>query len=302
MGLSSEAFSRARRFLREEARPLERTRYAFEFEGGSADAVVQELARFQNHDGGFGNALEPDLRTPDSSALATSIAFQILRDLPAGTGDELAARAIQWLAANFNATTRSWPIIPAGANESPRAPWWNHDAETASKSQGNPTPELAGFLVANRDLAPDDLREEAISSALAFLESTPELEMHEFQCFVRLAETAQLADETRDRIVPRLRSEARRLVVVDPAEWQGYGLRPLGVVSSPASLLAADFPESVDLELNSLLETQGEDGAWAPSWSWFGNFDEAWPRAERDWKGWLTLDNLKKLRAFGKLA
>jgi len=66
--LSREAFDRARQFLKTQARPLDRAMFEYRFEGASAESVIAELARFQNDDGGFGRALEPDLRTPDSSA------------------------------------------------------------------------------------------------------------------------------------------------------------------------------------------------------------------------------------------
>ena len=36
--------------------------------------------RFQNDDGGFGRALEPDFRLPASSAIATAVGFQYLRE------------------------------------------------------------------------------------------------------------------------------------------------------------------------------------------------------------------------------
>ena len=67
--LSREAFNQAREFLKTQARPLDRALFEVRFEGASVEHVVDELAAFQNKDGGFGHALEPDLRTPTSSAL-----------------------------------------------------------------------------------------------------------------------------------------------------------------------------------------------------------------------------------------
>jgi hypothetical protein len=299
--LSSSGFAQARRFLLEDARPLERSRFLYAFEGGSVDDVLAELASFQNADGGFGNALEPDLRTPASSALATSIAFQILRELPAGSGAELAAGAIGWLSEHYDPEARSWPIIPEAANHASRAPWWNHDGETAAKSKGNPLPELAGYLFDFEDISSPALREEAFSAAQAYLDGCAELEMHELQCYVRLLDTRDLPEEARERMLPKVRAEAEKLVLTDPAAWSGYGLRPLGVVESPSSVLISDFARPVELELDTLLATQGEDGAWAPSWVWFGSDDPAWNQAEKDWKGWITFGNLQKLRAFSRI-
>jgi hypothetical protein len=79
--LDREAFDRARRFLKTQARPLDRVLFEHRFEGAPAEHVVAALARFQNDDGGFGRALEPDLRTPSSSALATGIGLRTLKEL-----------------------------------------------------------------------------------------------------------------------------------------------------------------------------------------------------------------------------
>lgn len=55
--------------------------FEHQFERAPPERVVAELARFQNDDGGFGYALEPDLRTPSSSALATGIGLHMLKEL-----------------------------------------------------------------------------------------------------------------------------------------------------------------------------------------------------------------------------
>ena len=70
--LSREAFGRAADYLRNEARPLERALFAHHFEGGGRTAVLAALVPYQNADGGFGRALEPDMRAEASSVLATT--------------------------------------------------------------------------------------------------------------------------------------------------------------------------------------------------------------------------------------
>ena len=77
--LSSDQFERAADYLRHEARPLERALFAHAFEGGGRTAVLAALVPYQNDDGGFGRALEPDMRAPASSVVATTMAFDILR-------------------------------------------------------------------------------------------------------------------------------------------------------------------------------------------------------------------------------
>lgn len=79
--LSKEQQHNAKHFILQSARPLEQALYRYHFESGTKEDVLKQFETFQNSDGGFGHALEPDLRAPESSALATSVALNILREL-----------------------------------------------------------------------------------------------------------------------------------------------------------------------------------------------------------------------------
>jgi hypothetical protein len=68
--LSGAAFVGAETFIYKTARPLERALFAFYFRNGSRDAVIAELAKFQNNDGGFASCLESDTRWCGSSLSA----------------------------------------------------------------------------------------------------------------------------------------------------------------------------------------------------------------------------------------
>lgn len=66
---------KAKQFIISNARPLELAWYRAVFEGGPKGAVVEELKKFQNPDGGFGNALEPDNWNPNSTPITTNDAI-----------------------------------------------------------------------------------------------------------------------------------------------------------------------------------------------------------------------------------
>ena len=59
----------AERFLWREARLIDRLRAQVLLRGGAAESVIAALRPYQNEDGGFGHALEPDLRGPVSLSL-----------------------------------------------------------------------------------------------------------------------------------------------------------------------------------------------------------------------------------------
>ena len=74
----TNVFARAETFIWSNARLLERRLFAYHFRGGSRYAVLAALRAYQNDDGGFGQALEPDIRCPDSQPVPVQHALEIL--------------------------------------------------------------------------------------------------------------------------------------------------------------------------------------------------------------------------------
>jgi hypothetical protein len=260
--------------------------------------VLRELAAYQNPDGGFGHASEPDLRTPDSSAIATSHRLQLLRELGVDAGHPLVRGALEYLRATCDRREHVWPIIPPTANNAPHAPWWTTRdlARSWNGFRANPTAELAGYFFVFGTPADEPFRQTVLRGTLDFLSAKPP-DMHELLCYVRLAEMVPLPAAAQGIITDRVLATVER----DPAKWPKYGLRPLTVVKTPASPYYAELREAVEANLDYLIGEQSEDGAWAPTWNWGGMFPEAWQQARRDWQGVLTLDALRTLRAFGRI-
>jgi hypothetical protein len=59
----------AQTFILSNARLLERHLFAYLFQGGDRQKALTALLAYQNEDGGFGNALEPDKRTKTSQPI-----------------------------------------------------------------------------------------------------------------------------------------------------------------------------------------------------------------------------------------
>ena len=81
--LTKETQRRLRRWLQCNARSLEWALYLQKFENGSVEAVLDALAAYQNPDGGFGHALEPDDWNQNSTLNATVYAMQLMMGTPA---------------------------------------------------------------------------------------------------------------------------------------------------------------------------------------------------------------------------
>jgi hypothetical protein len=303
--LSREAQARARAFIFEHGRPLERAKFRYHFEGGRAEGVFDALVPFQNADGGFGHGLEADLRTKSSSALATTVALQHLREYGAGADHPLVQGAIRCLLATYDAEGEVWPIIPPTANDAPHAPWWLLDegiTERFGDYLANPRAEIVGYLYDYAGLVPVTLRERLTDAVVEHLRARGDaLNGEEIPCTLRLIRTETLPAGLRSELVSLLAPVVNRVVVRDPAQWGSYGLTPLEIVEGPDSPFAALLGDVVPAYLDYEIAQHAEDGVWQPKWTWYGLYPEAWPQAKQDWSGYITVRMLTILKRFGRL-
>ncbi|HNT74606.1 MAG TPA: hypothetical protein PKH77_06280 [Anaerolineae bacterium] len=305
--LNLEAQQKAKDFIFTHGRPLERARYAYHFEDGAAEAVFAELAKFQTPDGGFGHGLEPDLRLPDSSVLATTVGLQILREVAAPPDHPLVRGAMRALLHTFDPAAMAWPIIPPHTDDAPHAPWWTYSDTVAASWNHflvNPRVEIIGYLY---DYAPPGLpawvRETLTAAAVAYPDEHPDkVQMFDLLCYDRLIKTRALPEATRKALIEKLLPLADQRVAKDPAEWEKYTLTPLELVDAPDSPFAGLLADAVAQNLDFEIAHQGNDGAWHPKWLWYGLYPDTWPTAEREWAGVITLRTLQTLRKFGRLA
>src|ERR1700742_49505 len=89
-------FDAAADFLAANARVLDRRMFQRLFSGGAAEPVRDAVAAYRNGDGGFGHALEPDLRTPASQPAAVEMALRMM-DVADAWDERLVRDAIDWL-------------------------------------------------------------------------------------------------------------------------------------------------------------------------------------------------------------
>jgi hypothetical protein len=302
--LSAEAFGRAKNYLMTSGRPLEQARFRYLFDGGPLDEVAVALVAYQNPDGGYGHALEPDARTPTSGALATSVGLGVLRDVGATDEHEQVRAAVGYLLGSLDPEVKVWRIIPEDANDYPHAPWWADENDSLRQGFGayevNPRADLVGQLQTYDTLVPADLLDDLTERTIAVIEAG-EQEEHALICAVRLAETEELPVRYRDRLAPRVRELVMQTATLDPAAWSEYGPQPLWYVSAPDSLCAADLAEATQTNLDFLIAQQGEDGSWKPTFNWGGMYPDDAAQAARDSTSMLTYRALAQLRAFGRI-
>ena len=290
--LSEVQFEKAKSFIQSKARKLEIARFELEFEKGSKENVLQQLLRYQNEDGGFGNGLEPDFRCKESSALATSIGLNYLSKAGIDEKNEVVQKAVKYLLTTFNKERMGWQIVPREVESAPRAIWWNYSEDWA---WGNPTAEIIGLLHHYKGLVPADFLRDLTKYAIDYVNDLTEYENHELLCILKFAK--ELPVEEYGLISNKLVEMVKANVTVDPDKWDSYCLLPIQVVNSPRSDFYELFSDSIPANLDYLVEKQTTDGCWEPTWAW-GQFEEEWETAKVEWSGCLTLDYLKVLKAF----
>ena len=87
----------AERFVLANGRLLDRHRLAVLLHDAPTAPVLGALRAYRNRDGGFGHALEPDVRAPESEPASTLHALEVLAEIDA-LDDPMVADGAAWIA------------------------------------------------------------------------------------------------------------------------------------------------------------------------------------------------------------
>jgi len=287
-------FDAAADFLTASARVLDRRVFERLFSGGAARPVRDAVAAYRNADGGFGHALEPDCRTAASQPAAVEMALRIM-DLADAWDERLVRGAVDWLAVIAPAEGGAAFVEPS-VSEGPHAPWWvPAEGHPASLIQ---TGQIAAMLYA-REIAHPWL-DGATRVMWSGIEKLTEpnaagpngYEMFGVLAFLEHVPDRKRAEDAFGRVGPLLLSSG--LVALDPgAEGETFG--PLAFAPLPGSIARRLFDApTIEAHLDHLAGAQRDDGGW------MFNFLSWSPAAEADWRGFITVDALRVLRANGR--
>ncbi|MET9885844.1 hypothetical protein ABZZ20_22445 [Streptomyces sp. NPDC006430] len=292
--------ARAEQFIWLTARVLEQHRFAFHFLGAEADPVDTALGSYLNPDGGYGHALDPDLRGPLSQPLHTAYALRVLDGLGRCAGQRI-DRLCRHLT-RVSTADGALPVLRAAPRAFPVAPY--HQVHDDPPGELLTTGPVVGVLHRNRiwhawlfratDFCwerVENLRHShpyEVQSAVAFLEGVPD---------------RARAVATADRLGRMVREQ--RLVVLDPrrrAEYPhhpgyapGENLFAHDLARRPESLARGWFTdEEMRHSLDFLAAQQQSDGGWPVR-------REAWaPGSSLERRPIATLEALLTLRAYGR--
>jgi hypothetical protein len=280
----------AERFIWTNARLIDRRRYLHLFKGGTADAVVAALRAYRNADGGFGHALEPDLRGPLSEPLPVDTALRILDEIDR-FDDPMVGQACDYLA-TITTPEGGVPFLLPTARDYPMAPYVRAvDNPPASLL---PTASICGLLHKHR------VRHAWLDRVTGYCWGKLErftapgaYELRAVFLFLELVPDRDRAEAAFVRIGPQ--AIEKNLVALDPAA-PGEVHTPLDFAPTPTSLARRLFSDAVmEAHLDALAAAQQADGGWLVNW-------QIWaPATGTEWRAWATIRALAMLRAYGRL-
>jgi hypothetical protein len=278
--------SAAENFIWSAARLVDRHRYSLLFADGSTAPVLEALRGYRNPDGGFGHALEPDLRCPGSQPAATLYALEILNEAVAADGE--LARDARAFIASIAAPDGGIPSVLPGFEGYPHAPWFQPEPGSIL------TLALAATLHAG-GVSDDAWLERGSEWCWRSIETaeSPAGYWLKFAC----AFLDAVPDEQRARAA--IASLAARVDISALAPLggvEGEALRPLDLSPRPNSrsreLLSE---EQIEAHLDAVEAEQQQDGGWLFDW-------RAWsPAQTTDWRGNVTIRALSWLRDNARL-
>ncbi|WP_176611802.1 hypothetical protein [Actinomadura sp. WMMB 499] len=280
--LTREHVERAWEFMLLNARLLDRHRFALHFRGGPPEPVLAALRPYENPDGGYGNALEPDLRGPASQPVPAQHALEILHE--AGADDDPAVARIADHLTTVTTPEGGVPFALPTVRDMPRAPWWQVPDDPPAAI--NPTAALAGLL--HRAGSDHPWLRTATDFCWRRLDR-PGFEFGPYDVLAVLAFLDHVPD--RDRAEAAFARHRDALAATESDHHTALDFAP-----GPGGLGARLRPRDViDAELDALIDAQDDDGGWDidfPVWT---------PITRHEWRGFQTVERLRVLRAHGRL-
>lgn len=295
-------FEKAKDFIYKNARPLDFARWKLLFENGSKEDLLSALAAYQNADGGFGHALEPDCWNPNSSPVQTWVATRIIHE--AGLQDQthpIVQGILNYLASGADFDGHTWLNSIPSNNDFPHAPWWTFSPNP--EITYNPTASLIGFILKFADRSSDLFYKGSLLAQEAyahFKSHHPLQEMHTVANYVELYQDLR-SSSINDLIDMQefknlLHSQIQHVLTHDTSRWAvDYVCKPSLFIGSKSSDFYLANMYTCYYECEFIANTQEPDGTWAVTWAW-ADYPEEWHISKNWWKSELIIKNLKYLK------
>ncbi|MBR3768632.1 MAG: hypothetical protein IKL10_10410 [Clostridia bacterium] len=284
------------KYILENARPLDLAVYKYFFENESNQAVIDELSKFQNADGGFGHALEPDFFNPNSSPIATNDAIITLcRANALDSASDIVKGIVSYLESHdsFDEEKKRWLFAIDSNKDYPHAIWWEKKGDGINKF--NPSVSLASFMVCYGNRTP--LYEEIIKEAIEYLKYG-EISGDDVNCYLlayELLTSSSIDDIVNLNAFKDLLSKAIKSCICKDISKYGVEYVPMPSVIFTGEYTEFITPEIIPLinaEKDILGKLQMEDGGFDITWKWYTPYPDEYEQAKNWWRPRVTIEKL----------
>lgn len=286
----------AKQFILQNARPIDLAVYKYFFENESNERVIDELSKYQNKDGGFGNGLEPDYWNPNSSPIATNDAIITLFRVGAlEQNSEIVNGIVRYLESHdsFDEEKKCWLFAIDSNKDYPHAIWWEKNNDGI---QGfNPTISLAVFVICygKRTMFYEDI----VKAGLKYLEDNADVSGDALKCYLLsyvLLKNNDITDLIDLKYLKNLICERMNDTICKDIEKYGVEYVPMPsdfFSGSYLEFITSEIKPLIDAEKGILGKVQKEDGGFDISWEWYTPYPE-FEQARNLWRPRLTIDKL----------
>lgn len=302
--LSRDVFTEVRKSIMADARPLEKSLFKNHFESPDAQAVIDELKKFQNSDGGFAHGIESDFRLPDSSPMATSVGIRHLSGFDGlGEAKGMIKIAIGYLEKSYDEDRNGWFAVPKQVNDYPHTPWWHYNEDDGmtiiDRNWGNPSAEIVAYLYRYREFVKALDIDKLVEYAISHIEYVEEFDSeNEIFCYIKLYEVLPVHLQKRlEKILP---DAIDQMIMYDAERWNEYVPIPVDFVGTDMSARFGVEESKIDENLDFLVDSLNSNGKILPPWE-NSFYQEDLKEAYNEWIGVLTLKALETLDGFGRI-
>ena len=292
--------SAARTFIATHARVLDRHRLSLllDADPSAADQVLAAVEAYANPDGGYGWALEPDLRSATSQPAGALHALEAWADTGIDVGPH-AQRLCDWLA-SVSMPDGGLPFALPMNDPVGSSPWWTGaDSSTSSLQITAAVVAKAHRVAVHTPVVAEHPWLSTASTycmdAIRALDDAPFAFILSFslQFLDAVADTMPGAEEQIERLVGFLPPTG--VLMVDGGA-DGEALHPLEYAPRPGTAVRRMLKSGViEDNLQRVESGQQPDGGWPIDWA------TSSPAAALEWRGYVTVRSIDLLQTNGAL-
>lgn len=296
MILHKDNYLKARDFILTNARMIERRMFEFYFANGSKDGVFHAVYAYRNPDGGFGHGMEPDTASPESQALFSIMALEILDEVGYLNKEIILTDFMPY----FESITTDKGGIPWMYRPKSTYPCQEHFKSVKEWAALSTTAPLLGIL-------------EKYNIDIPWMKNAERFVWTEFEriqdkhifchlCVPRwlvFLEHTRSQEKAQEKIADLKKWISNNGVICEDKADDGWGLygKPHSLIyaPSPDSMLSSIFSKTIiEADMEELIKRQKDDGRWD---TWYGISEGT----KLEWAGMQTLWSLRVLQNYGRI-